>query len=214
MDFNQRKLIKSEWESIEVPVSNEEKHILNMIVKGSNNVNIRINNNLSILSYLKIDFSEKINDFIYIKYCKDRCDALKKEVIELFPDYNIKDIKVVIKLNSADKIRLEKNSLEDIINKKDLYENVIIYHISKLVKYIKKNNIEEFVFHYFTVDKLLKNSINFLNTHILSFCNDIINAFRSHINMTDLIKNGDKLIEKNKVILFSIVLKEKKLITL
>ena len=67
MDFNQRKLIKSEWESIEVPVSNEEKHILNMIVKGSNNVNIRVNNNLSILSYLKIDFSEKINDFIYIK---------------------------------------------------------------------------------------------------------------------------------------------------
>ena len=154
MDFNQRKLIKSEWESIETPVSNEEKHILNMIVKGSDNINIRVNNNLSILSYLKIDFSEKINDFIYITYCKDRCDALKKQVIDLFPDYIIKDIKVVIRLNSADKIRLEKNSLEDIINKKDLYENVIIYHISKIVKYIKKNNTEEFVFNYFTVDDM------------------------------------------------------------
>ena len=201
MDFNQRKLIKSEWESIETPVSNEEKHILNMIVKGSDNINIRVNNNLSILSYLKIDFSEKINDFIYIKYCKDRCDALKKQVIDLFPDYIIKDIKVVIKLNSADKIRLEKNSIEDIINKKDLYENVIIYHISKIVKYIKKNNTEEFVFHYFTVDKLIKNSINLLNSHVISFCNDIINAFKSHINMNDLIKNGDKLIEKNKNLL-------------
>ena len=31
MDLNQRKLSKSEWESIEVPVSQQEKDILNFI---------------------------------------------------------------------------------------------------------------------------------------------------------------------------------------
>jgi hypothetical protein len=57
MDLKQRKLNKSEWNSIEKPVSKNEIDILNMIVKGYHDVNIRINNNNSIFSYLKIEFS-------------------------------------------------------------------------------------------------------------------------------------------------------------
>ena len=51
MDLNQRKLNKSEWESIEVPVSKSEIDILNMIIAGYQDVNIRINNNNSIFAY-------------------------------------------------------------------------------------------------------------------------------------------------------------------
>ena len=50
MDLNQRKLNKSEWESIEVPVTEDEKNILTLICKGYHDVNIKINNNNSILS--------------------------------------------------------------------------------------------------------------------------------------------------------------------
>ena len=59
MDLNQRKLNKSEWDSIEVPVSKSEIDILKLITDGFHNVNIRINNNKSLFSYLKIEFSEK-----------------------------------------------------------------------------------------------------------------------------------------------------------
>ena len=45
MDLNQRKLNKSEWESIEIPVSKTEQDILQLIISGFNDVNIRINNN-------------------------------------------------------------------------------------------------------------------------------------------------------------------------
>ena len=66
MDLKQRKLNKSEWNSIEVPVSKSEIDILNMIVKGYHDVNIRINNNSSIFTFLKIEYTEKMEDFIIL----------------------------------------------------------------------------------------------------------------------------------------------------
>ena len=56
MDLKQRKLNKSEWDSIEISVSKAEIDILNMIIKGYDDVNIRINNNNSLLTFLKIVF--------------------------------------------------------------------------------------------------------------------------------------------------------------
>jgi hypothetical protein len=49
MDLKQRKLNKSEWDSIEISVSKPEIDILDMIMKGYHDVNIRINNNNSLL---------------------------------------------------------------------------------------------------------------------------------------------------------------------
>jgi hypothetical protein len=66
MDLNQRKLNKSEWNSIEVPISGKEIEVLNMIIQGYSNTNIRINNNNSIFTFLKIEYTEKMEDFILI----------------------------------------------------------------------------------------------------------------------------------------------------
>ena len=55
MDLKQRKLNKAEWNSIEVPVSESELEVLKLITKGYNDVNLKINNNNSIFSYLKIE---------------------------------------------------------------------------------------------------------------------------------------------------------------
>ena len=68
MDLNQRKLSKSEWESIEVPVSREEIEILTLIMNGYNNVNIKYNKFDSLFSFLKIEYSETMEDHLYNKY--------------------------------------------------------------------------------------------------------------------------------------------------
>ena len=60
MDLRQRKLNKSEWESIEIQVSDAELDILHLIIKGYHDVMIRINKNNSIFTYLKIEFTEKM----------------------------------------------------------------------------------------------------------------------------------------------------------
>ena len=67
MDLKQRKLNKSEWTSIEVAVSKQEIDILNMIIKGYYDPNIRVNNNNSIFTFLKIEYSEKMEDYVYNK---------------------------------------------------------------------------------------------------------------------------------------------------
>jgi len=68
MDLQQRKLNKSEWDSIEISVSKTELDILNMIMQGYHDVNVKINNNNSIFTFLKIEFSEKMENYLYNQY--------------------------------------------------------------------------------------------------------------------------------------------------
>ena len=107
MDLKQRKLNKSEWNSIEVPVSATEKEVLDLIVKGYHDTNIRVNHHDSIFSYLKIEYSINMEDYLYLKY-------VDKKINETWDKYcngkklNI-DVNPKVQIKGADKIRLEKN---------------------------------------------------------------------------------------------------------
>jgi hypothetical protein len=68
MDLQQRKLTRSEWDSIEVPVTAEEKDILSLIMRGYTDVNIKQNKTMSMLSFLKIDASMELNDHLFKTY--------------------------------------------------------------------------------------------------------------------------------------------------
>ena len=48
MDLRQNKLSKREWETIEQPVSDNEKKILKIIKEGYHNVNMKLNNKQSL----------------------------------------------------------------------------------------------------------------------------------------------------------------------
>ncbi len=54
MDLTQKKLSKAEWESIEIPVSDDEKKILKVIMKGYLDHDIRFNDNQSLIQILRI----------------------------------------------------------------------------------------------------------------------------------------------------------------
>ena len=76
MDLKQRKLTKSEWEYIEIPVSASENEVLQLIVKGYSDVNIRINKTNSIFTYLKIDYTPQLEEYLYKKYFDTRVKKL------------------------------------------------------------------------------------------------------------------------------------------
>ncbi len=98
MDLNQRKLTKAEWNSIEVPVSSDEKEVLDLIMNGAENVNIFYNKYNSLISFLKIDFSKDMEDYLYTKYFADRIVTLKKK------NEDVADT-LSIKVNSKHKIK-------------------------------------------------------------------------------------------------------------
>jgi hypothetical protein len=201
MDLQQRKLNKSEWESIEVPVSENETYILNMIIKGYNNVNIKINKHLSIFTFLKIEYSPKMEDYLYNKYLKDIVNSnIQKYINDLHINVNIPTVDNNVKINSADKIRLENNNHED-MSKIDIYEYVLIEQLEKLLYMKKHNNTIKFYYHYYTLFNLLQNTIEKINGHIKLLCSTVLNHFENEIDIAFMIEYADVFIEKNENLL-------------
>jgi len=92
MDLNQRKLSKSEWDSIEMPVSDDEASVLKLISKGFSDINIRTNKTNSLINFLKIEYTQQMEDFLYNKHfakrIKDLLDRYKITYIKFSNDNN------------------------------------------------------------------------------------------------------------------------------
>jgi len=200
MDLKQRKLNKSEWTSIEVSVPKSEIDVLSMIIKGFNDVNIKINNTNSIFTFLKIEYSDKMEDYLFNKYFRERSDKVETELKTFNTSYKKMEIDSKTKLNSADKVRLERFD-ENAIKKIDIYEFLLLSHIEQILFNSKNANIKLFHFHYFTLYKLIRNNIIKLNRHIKDLVTRVLNTFENKIEMAVIIENASEFIEKNESLL-------------
>ena len=200
MDLKQRKLNKSEWESIEVPVSPQEIEILKLIIGGYHNVNIRVNNKNSIFTFLKLEYSEKMEDYLYNNYLRERGDKIEAELKKIFKEYKPMKSDTDVKLNSGQKIRLERYD-ENSLKQNDLYEYVLLSHIENIIFNKKENKIKLFHFHYFTLYKLMRNSIARVNRHITELASRVLIVLERETSLLTLIENGVELIEKNESLL-------------
>lgn len=196
MNLNQTKLTKSEWDSIEIPVSSDETEILKMIVNGSSNVNIRYNNNESLFTFLKIEYSKQMEDYIFNKYLLNRAQEIIKQYDASFIKTNVSSNP---KIKKADLIRVNKNA-ETNLEKHKLYEYVLLEHADKTLKYRNKN-VKKMEFHYYTLYKLLRNDVKYINRHIIDISNSILTHLQAELNLSNIIYNAVDYIEKNENIL-------------
>jgi len=192
MDLNQRKLNKSEWESIEVPVSDDEKIILTLICNGYHDVNMKYNKHLSLFGYLKVEYSLLMEDYLFYNYFLEKINQ-----INTYTDF-VHDIKPNPKIKKADLIRIQRNNVEKIMNNVEIYEYLLLDIISNIFTHKETN---QWYIHYFTLYKLKSMSIQMLNRHVMSFIEFILKKLEPEINMIDLIKNSVDFIEKNKLLL-------------
>jgi len=140
MDLKQRKLTKSEWDGIEIPVHKDEIEILHLIVNGFSNVNLRVNKTDSIFTHLKIEYNPQIEEFLYVKFFADKIKALvekynipficfgpnpaskKNKTSEIRTTSEISDtnyyinVSAIVKLKSTDQIRLSRLNSDNINN--------------------------------------------------------------------------------------------------
>jgi hypothetical protein len=201
MDLNQRKLNKSEWESIEVPVSASEIEVLNLIIAGYDDVNIKINNNKSLFMFLKIDYVTKMEEYLYNKYLRNTVNKIEEKIVGKYPEYLKMEVDGIVKLNSADKIRIERND-EETIKKSNVYELLLLNYAEKMVEYgVTLRGNTKFLYYYFTLFKLIQNNIQKLNKYIIQFINNILTLFKSEIDMSIVIENSVDFIEKNENLL-------------
>jgi len=189
MDLSQKKLKKEEWEAIEVPLPQQEKEILALIQQGYDDVNVKQNTALSIMTFMKIKNNRELyhHYFYDIYFSKKIAHLIKKN---RFSPYDKKKNKK-IKLKKADKIRIENSNskLESI--KKNIYEFILLDLVGKIGK--KRKPI-----YFYTLYHLMKNSIEHLNIYVCAFITQILEEYKDDISKKHYIKYAPKYMEKNK----------------
>ena len=200
MDLSQRKLVKSEWESIEIPVSSQEKEILQMIKKGYHDVNIHTNSQQSLFSFVKIEQNTGTELLLFQRYfeahLKETIQKYGKNAPQLlnieFPGSGGK----LKTMKSIDKLRIENLELKINENKKYIFEYVLHEMIHNLLKHVYKRK-PKYSFYLYTLLQIRKATIPGLNTHFVDIMDKIISYVNSFTKTSEIITNAYEFIEKN-----------------
>jgi hypothetical protein len=217
MDLKQRKLSKSEWESIEIPVSKDEIEVLQLITNGFTNVHLKVNKTDSIFTYLKIEYNSQIEEFLYVKYFADKIkDLIKNNNIDFIKfsadnfskrtksleNSNNKIYSVnasnIVRLKSGDQIRLSRLDNDNIIDikKTNIYEFVLFNNLEQmLINKTNKKNI--WMFYYYTLNKLIQNNVEKVNRFIKDIVLTFIDNFEKDVELLYILNNSLEFIEKN-----------------
>jgi len=221
MDLTQSKLSRTEWNSIEVPVSQSEKEILKLIDDGFNNVNIKYNSNQSLLSIIKIDKNEEIEAFLYTKYFEEKFKKIKTQYessnrgVKL--DFEIPSVpqKTLKKLKKADIIRLDcvdstiQKYREKILEfvQLDLVESMMAaapsekMKIDKNEKMKKTEHKKDTIFAAYSLIQIKKASIKNKNKYVSTLADNFVNHILKNAETKDFVYKSPEIIEKNMDIL-------------
>ena len=201
MDLKQNKLTRAEWDSIEVPISDLEKDVLNMMIQGYENPNIKQNKNISMISFLKTEKTPENEKFLYDKYFEPVISKIWKKYGEYMGERNeLQRSTSIKKMKSVDIVRIQNMESNILQNKDDLYEFLLLTFTTKLCKYIKDGK-SKYSLYLYTLVMLRKNSILDINPYVLDFVDKMIRHANSQINLLDIIEHSYEFIEKNKTLL-------------
>jgi hypothetical protein len=229
MDLTQRKLSKSEWDSIEMPVSKDEEAILKLITSGFTDVNIRMNKTNSLFSFLKIEYSQQMEDFLYNKHFAERIKNLLgrhkityitfsndnnkyraktattgDEEIERKQDSNgnfICQIKIcaIVKLKSSEQIRIERSNAIN-ENTTEIYEFILVKNLEHMFHY-KAMGDKLWILNYYTLVNLMQNNIDKVNCYVKQIINAILENIEKEVDLLEIVRNAYEYIERNSNLL-------------
>ena len=194
----QTKLSKAEWESVEIPVPDEEKRVLRLIIDGYATVNIKQNDNKSLFSCVKIEKSDVMETYFYTTFFRHLVlDAAKLvkgggEIAEF--DKTVKEVNVK-KLKTADTIRI-KNISSNI--DPEIMEFVFLRFVKEMLSlfYVKKDSY--YAFFLYTLIQLRNITVKNLNKHVMDFVDVCVRTVNSETTLSNIITNAYEFIEKNK----------------
>jgi hypothetical protein len=203
MDFTQNKLTRSEWENLEVPISDGEKQIVQMIIDGYHNINIRFNESRSLFSHIKIPQNPEIEYYLYKKYFEDEVLAILKKygaASNITAPNTAALSGDLCRLKSADTIRLQNLDSHIKINRALIIEFMLLDLCKDMLKHISKKK-QRYAYYLYTLMQLKKSSIPQQNVHILTFVDSVIAYGNSITKVSEIITNAYDFIERNPYLL-------------
>ena len=124
-----------------------------MIIKKFDNIDIIVNDNLSLLSVLKIDnINDSLELYLFNKYFKDDIKKInKKYPTHLFnEEYEFNTIKLQ-KIRSSDSVKLNNFDTNIELFKTNIFEYVILDMYKTLIKAVSKNKSSTVAIYVYTI---------------------------------------------------------------
>ena len=190
--LKQSKLSKSEWETIEVPITEKEKRIVLLISDGYNNTSLVKNYSKNMIHFTKLSCSDEMQYYIYTKYFQSIVNSMIKTHDLVFNSLNGKQIK---KLKSADAIRVQ--NVDHTI--KDNVDNIFEFDCLQLCKQILKNIQKKSLLckDLYTIIYWKRASIDNNNPYVMGFVNYVIDLATRTVSIKDIIYKAPSIIEQN-----------------
>ena len=199
--LKQSKLTRSEWDNIEIPVSEEEKEILQLIINGYSDVNIKYNKTLSLFSFTKIDPTPENEKFLYEKYFEPIIKEITtkyKTFLGLNPNNKETSLK---KMKSMDNIRIQNLDNHIQKTKENIYEFLILELTKDLCNHFNNQINNKYAFYLYTLIQLKKNSIQYINKYVLEFVNSVIQIAHEKTDLCFIAERAFEFIEQNHYLL-------------
>jgi len=195
MDLNQQKLTKTEWDTTELMVSAEEKEILNLIIKGYDDVNIIYNKNISMVNYLKLEPSASIMTHLFKEYFEPIITKLNKKY-EF--SYESKLTTKIQKMNSIEKLKLDNLSKTIQDCGKKIFEFYLLHITEQMMRYFYKDKTDKFNKYYYTLHHLMRLKITNINPQVTEYINEVLSSYFTDIQIEEMFIQSSDLIEKNE----------------
>ena len=190
MDLSQVKLNKTEWDSIEIPLRVEEQRVIDLIMKGYNDLSIRTNHNTSLATYLRLSSTiEGLDDYLFKEY-------FEKTVRDIDPTL-IPNIRA-IKLRKGDMMKINLNKADN-LTMFDVYETKLLELVRSI--YTSHQSHKPFHIDYFTLHNLRRNLVPRLNSCVLSCIDEVLSKYANSVTVRDLVLDAHNVIEKNKMLI-------------
>jgi len=198
--LKQTKLTRAEWDSIEVPISEEERDTLRLIIDGYLDPHIKHNKKTSLFSFIKIEVTPETEKFLYDKYFEPMIQKMVKKYgkgIEFLP---IKTDSSLKKLKSIDSLRLQNLDANIQRSGSSIFEYLLLEFTEELLKNLGKQKTK-YAFYLYTLIHLKKNSIRNVNRHVIHFVDTIIKFTNEQVNISEIIESAYDFIERNHYLL-------------
>jgi hypothetical protein len=198
MDFStQPKLSRAEWNSVEEPIPDDEKLILKMIIAGYDNVNVRHNNNISLMNRAKIEKSPIIENFLYVKFFKPLVSEIQaiRGIFAPLVKFSVKE-DAIKRLKKADVFRLENMGVKINENRDTTIEYAFLEFTKEMLKLFASKQYR-YAFYLYTLMQLRNISVENVNCHVMEFVDMAINCINENTQLSTMILNAHEFIEKN-----------------
>ena len=205
MDLTQKKLSKAEWLTIEIPISENEKEIVQLIKDGYHDVNLRVNTTQSMMSVMKIDDTPENQAYLYKQY-------FEKSITELETAYaTILNARVHVKTNTqnksakmqkskppktADLIRINSMEAKLASDREFIFEMTLLSFCKEMLKSFAMNT-PKYAFYLYTLTHIMRSSIRRINPGVVEFVKRAMECANAQISMRDVLSQAYEFIEKN-----------------